>query len=141
MTPSPSPVRILLLHRKSDDDAELEELRGGVQESAETMKPPGGKTPVIVLGREDHSLNFARAGSWDAWARDWALGTRYAAYVVVNARVGKATGGGLELALRSGKPIFFVGLSTSGELEWKRVTSIREVSRNWKEAYVIEWEG
>jgi len=131
------PVRLLLCHRKSDDDEDLEEMRAGVQASAEAQRPPGGYEPLVILSKHDYDQHFMRCGGWDAWARDWALSGRYAAFVVVQSRLGKAVATGLELALKSGRPVFYVSLDDQGVLQWQRVVGLKQITRSWKDGWAI----
>jgi hypothetical protein len=70
------------------------------------------RTVEVTSGLEDWQRHFRRAGSWEAWTRDVAVGRiygqdqpRYHAIVASPSVVGQATRRVLELALGLKKPV------------------------------------
>lgn len=93
-------IRAFIAHSKGTDAEALPALRHQIVAALQREATAAGSDAAITatLGREHHAQHFKRCGSWDAWARDVALGvhpvTRQPVHdliVVPAGPVGKAT--------------------------------------------------
>jgi len=88
-------------------------IDSSVQELKQVMLDTLGITTQVVDSLEWFRTQFPRHNDWDAWVWETVTGKSYAtrkphfdAYVVVGSRLGKASAGIVNLALRNQKPVF-----------------------------------
>lgn len=136
-------LRIFIAHAKSDDG--LAEMLSVVTLAVRKTFP--NREPVVTLGRDDYERNFQRAGSWDAWTREVAIGVhpttrepRYHGIVVpgearpygAHARVGAATQSIVGQALGMGKPVLLFANGTLTQAKKVVKVAPRDFKTGWE---------
>ena len=109
-------TRLLILHKKTDPIEQIDAWAKQLEALAEAT-PGMSKHYSIASAREDYGSKAASAGSFEAWARDVAVGIdpqtrqpRYDWFIVVgNGSMGKITAQIVKLALQRSAPVYWLG--------------------------------
>jgi hypothetical protein len=131
--------RIFLAHPKGLDDGELEALRQRAQGALEKLS--AGRAAVqVTLGKDDFDARWSTLGSWEAWAKEVAIGVgwadrepRYHAIVVVDKRLGNATRLIVQHAMAAGKPV----LRLHEDEMLTVVQAVVQVGESWKDGWEV----
>lgn len=136
MTPIPAAsasasASVVLIQRK-----DAAPLPAAMQEALPSLLAQALGQPVrIVRDVEDYQVNFVRLGGWDAWARHLGAGTTvfggptYAALMLVEASMGRATTIAVNAALHVGRPVFLGEAGPQG-VTLRRVVAIDRCEGN-----------
>lgn len=132
-------VRLLALVPKAVGEDGLDALLSSVSKSLEGILDPGSFT--LTSSFKWYRDRFEACGSWEGWIWESVSGKDYATrnphfngFVACSDRLGRANAGIAELALRSGKVVFY----------WEEGSPIRFVNKvtqvkdDWKDGWQVE---
>ena len=133
-------TRIIILHKKTDPIEQIDAWAKQLEALAEATSGMKGLY-TITSAREDHAARSGNAGSFEAWARDVAVGIdpqtrqpRYDWFIVVgNGSMGKITAQIVKMALERNAPVYWLG----PDAICRKVEKVEWAGGQWKDGWSV----